>query len=130
MSDQLNIRPQYHFRASANGLLAWDVRILVELAAALPPVEVPLDSIPEYNETYWHDEHTRLTCKDIAEHANLINQADLAYPIILCNEGRLMDGMHRVCKAHLLGNNTIMAAQFKHYIPPHHIGKQPDELTY
>ena len=130
MSNSLNIRPQYHFRPSAEGLLAWDVRELVILAAELTPVEINIDHIAEYNESYWHDKDTQLTCKAIAEHAQLINDADLHYPIILCHEGRLMDGMHRVCKAHLLGHRTILAVQFNRYVPPHHIGKQPDELPY
>ena len=130
MSKSFSIRPQYHFRHSDEGLLAWDVRRLVELASELTPVTVQLNSIAEYEETYWHDEHTRMTCRDIAGHTRLINEANLDYPIILCHAGRLMDGMHRVCKAHLLGKSTILAVRFETYLPPHHIGKQPDQLSY
>ena len=43
----------------------------------------------------------------------LIQQADLTYPIILCSQGRLMDGMHRVGKAKILGKDTISAVQFE-----------------
>ena len=130
MSRSPNIRPQYHFRPSSEGLLAWDVRELIALTSDLTPVEINLDRIAEYHEPYWHDKDTQLTCEAIAEHSQLINAADLRYPIILCHEGRLMDGMHRVCKARLFGHSTILAVQFDRYIPPHHIGKQPDELSY
>jgi hypothetical protein len=33
----------------------------------------------------------------------LIDQADLAFPIILASNGAVMDGMHRVAKALLRG---------------------------
>ncbi len=54
-----------------------------------------------------------MTVKEVAQHAKLIDQTDLSFPIILCHEGRVMDGMHRVAKAHLLGLLTINAVQFK-----------------
>lgn len=124
------IRPQYHFRASPDGLLAWDVRILLQLASDLTPRYVALDTISELNEPYWHDDYTRMTSKDIADHAKLIADADLSYPIVLCHEGRLMDGMHRVCKAYLQGRTHIKAVRFTAYVPPHHVGKTPEQLSY
>ena len=39
----------------------------------------------------------------MAEHARRIQEADLAYPIILSADGRLMDGGHRLAKAWLRG---------------------------
>jgi hypothetical protein len=124
------LRPQYHFRPSPQGLQAWDVRILVELAQTLVTFDHPLDQITELHEPYWHDDDTGMTCKAIADHTRLIQNADLSYPIILCHEGRLMDGMHRVCKAYLMGHTYIKAVRFTSHVPPHHVGKTPDQLPY
>ena len=48
----------------------------------------------------------------IVEHIQLIDAADLCFPIILCSEGRVMDGIHRVREALLAGRATIDAARF------------------
>jgi hypothetical protein len=41
-----------------------------------------------------------------------IQAADLSIPIILSADGHVMDGMHRVAKAWLLGLTEIQAVQF------------------
>ena len=41
-----------------------------------------------------------------------MEEADLTFPVILSNDGRAMDGMHRVAKAWLLGRKTIRAVKF------------------
>src|SRR5215831_14062017 len=99
------LRKQYHFRPGPNGLHAWDVHRLLALAEPLPIIEIPVSAIGELDETYWSIDGALLTCRDIAEHAKLINEADLAFPIILSSDGRVMDGMHRVAKA-LIENHT------------------------
>ena len=38
--------------------------------------------------------------------------ADLRYPVILSAEGFLMDGGHRIARAHLLGLTTVAAVRF------------------
>jgi hypothetical protein len=43
---------------------------------------------------------------------------DLAYPIILSADGHVMDRMHRVAKAWMLGQSTITAVQFERDAPP------------
>src|SRR3974377_2206823 len=93
------MRKQYHFRNGPDGLRAWDVDRLVEAAERLPVVHIPLSSIKELDEPYWYDHGYVPTCRSIAEHAKLINETDLRYPIILSSDGRVMDGMHRVAKA-------------------------------
>ncbi|MFC0172103.1 hypothetical protein [Vibrio comitans] len=97
----------------------------------MPVVSVPLDTIQELDEAFWYDlGGAKPTCRNIAEHAKLIQQTDLKYPIILCHEGRVMDGMHRVCKALMQGATHIMAVQFAKPIPPHFIDVDPETLTY
>jgi hypothetical protein len=125
-----NMRKQYHFRPSPNGLLAWDVDRLVKLSENLPIQDVPLESIKELDEPYWSNGDNKPTGRDFIEHVKLTREADLDYPIILSNDGRIMDGMHRVCKAMLEGNKTLKAVVFRECIEPDYVGKQPDELPY
>ena len=126
-----SLRQQYHFRNSLQGLLSWDVFRLIRLAQNLPIIEIPLSNISELDEVFWYDlGDAKPTCRNILEHAQLINNADLQYPIILCHEGRVMDGMHRVCKAQMLGLETIKAVRFSSYLEPDHIGIEAEELPY
>ena len=124
------VRQQYHFRQTPAGLFVWDVNRLIELAKSHSPFEKPLDEISELNEAYWFDEHDKVTCEDVIIHAKLIDAANLSYPIILCHEGRVMDGMHRVCKARILDMKTIRAVQFIQPIKPHYVDVAPEELPY
>lgn len=125
------MRPQYHFRDSPDGLRAWNVQRLVELSRALPVRLVALDSISELDEPYWYQAHdAQPTCRHIIEHIRLVNAADLSYPVILCADGRLMDGMHRVVKAALAGLGEIKAVRFPVTPEPDYIGIGADDLPY
>lgn len=123
------MRKQYHFRPSERGLLAWDVDRLVRLTRDFPCIHVPLAEIRELDETYWFSDDTP-TCRAIVEHARLIEAADLNFPIILSSDGRVMDGMHRVAKAALLGRLTIEAVKFTDDPAPDYVGVHPNELPY
>ncbi|MEM7661911.1 MAG: hypothetical protein AAF292_06655 [Pseudomonadota bacterium] len=107
------MRKQYHFRPSQNGFFAWDVDRLVKLAAALPVETVPLSQIAEIDEPYWFYTGDEPTCRVLSEHFQLMTEADLSYPIILCAEGRVMDGMHRVTKALAAGQADIQCVRFR-----------------
>jgi len=124
------LHQQYHFRPSPKGLLAWDVLKLVELSKDFPVFEKQVSEIGELKESYWFAPDQEVICEEIIQHAKQIYEADLSYPIILCSEGKIMDGMHRVCKAKLEGHDTILAVQFEEPLEPDHVGKQPDELLY
>ena len=125
------MRPQYHFRDSPQGLLAWNVSRLVRLTENLPVIEVSLADIQELDEEFWYSlGGAKPTCRNVAEHAQLIEAADLSYPIILSHDGRVMDGMHRVCKALMSGMETIKAVRLANYIEPDYVGVDPDDLPY
>lgn len=126
----MKIRQQYHFRQSDKGLLVWDVLKLIELSSGFAIKDVLLSGIQELDKPYWNGNGKALSSREIADHAKLIMEADISHPIILCSEGRVMDGMHRVCKAYIMGESTIKTVQFPNYIEPHHVGKQPSELPY
>ncbi|MEM7303103.1 MAG: hypothetical protein AAF468_18640 [Pseudomonadota bacterium] len=107
------MRKQYHTRLVDGVRHTWDVHRLVRLAKALPVSMVPLSEISELDEIWWFQEQDDLpTPRSIAAHFRLMEQADLAHPIILCSEGRLMDGMHRVMKALVEDAIEIAAVRF------------------
>ncbi|WP_224728181.1 hypothetical protein [Francisella sp. SYW-2] len=125
------IRPQYHFRKVKNDLLIWDVKKIIELTKHIKPKIINLTEIKEIESEYWYDSSSeRPTCKNIVDHMRLINNADLKYPIILCKEGKIIDGMHRVCKALLLNNNEILAIYLEEDIKPHFINVDVNDLPY
>lgn len=124
------MRKQYYFRPSGRGLLAWDVERLIALAKDLPVRQVALKQIREFDEPFTPAFDKPPTWRSIAEHLQLIQEADLRFPIILAADGRVMDGMHRAAKALLSGQASIRAVQFSRDPEPQYIGRQPDDLPY
>lgn len=127
----MKLRPQYHFRESEQGLLAWDVMGLIERVSDLIPSEVHISEISELDQPHWFDlEGDSPTCRKIAEHARMIEEADLTYPIIIDHVGRVLDGMHRVCKALNQGLETILAYRLLEMPEPDYVGVAPSDLPY
>ena len=123
------IRPQYHFRQVDGHTHIWEVRKLAARIADHPIINVALTDIREIHEPYWfHDQAP--TCARIIAHAQQCADADLDYPIILCNAGRIMDGMHRVMKAYGLGHSHIKARQFNMPLAPDYIDIPAENLPY
>jgi hypothetical protein len=124
------MRVQYHFRQSPQGLRAWNVHRLVELTRTSPRERVPLSAIRELDEPYWCNAGTKqLTCREVVGHTRLINDC-VTHPVILSSDGRVMDGMHRICKALLIGLTDIEAVRFLHDPEPDYIDVNPDDLPY
>ena len=125
------MRRQYHLRNSERGLLAWDVHRLIEPSAALEIIDVPLRDIRELDEPYWLGaEGDVATCRRIAEHARLISEVTFDHPILLDADGRVMDGMHRVARAVLLGLGSISARQFPELPSPDYVDVRLESLPY
>ena len=125
------MRTQYHFRNSPLGLCAWDVRRLIQLSNGFGRELVPLSAIRELDEPYWAGAPSQqLTCRQVVDHARLMLDCDLAFPVILSSDGRVMDGMHRICKALLEGHTEIEAVRFAQDPEPDYAGINPDDLPY
>jgi len=110
-----------HSRPVAGGRGHWSAERLWSLARDLPVRQVPIEAIAEFEQNCWFRPTTPPTCRAVAEHARRINDADLAYPVILASDGGLMDGGHRIAKAWLLGHATIGAVQFDRDPEPDYI---------
>tara|TARA_R110000803_G_scaffold181743_3_gene244138 strand:- start:685 stop:972 length:288 start_codon:yes stop_codon:yes gene_type:complete len=94
------------------------------------PKIINLEQISELDEAYWFTVGDMPSCRRIAEHFKLMLDADLQYPIILCAQGRLMDGMHRVTKAFAFGEKTILSVRFNETPEADFVDVQPDDLPY
>jgi hypothetical protein len=104
---------------------------LITLSSRLPVRLVRLDRIRELDEPYWFGEEApRPTCRALIDHMKLIEEADLSSPIVLSSKGGVMDGMHRVAKALLLGRKMIEAVQFEEDPEPDFVDVFPDDLSY
>lgn len=86
---------------------SWSVARLFELSRNLPVVEIPLNFLC-LSSTY-----EKLSLRDLVMHMQAVNNADLDKPIILSEDGDIMDGRHRIMKALMLGNETIKAVRFE-----------------
>lgn len=89
------------------GRHSWSVARLFELARELPVMNVPLDHLCVY---YIYE---KLTMREMVMHMKAVNDADLSKPIILDEDGELMDGRHRLMKAMLTGAESIKAVRFE-----------------
>ena len=124
------MRKQYHFRPGPKGLRAWDIGRLIALSRDLPVIEIKVSAIAELDQPYWYDHGYSPTCRNIAEHARLMAEADLSFPIILSADGGVMDGMHRAAKALMEGRASLPARQFPADPEPDFVGIAPDKLPY
>jgi hypothetical protein len=90
---------------------------------------VPLTTIREL-EAPWAGDDEPATWRALVAHVRLMDDADLAFPIILAADGAVMDGMHRVAKALRAGHSTIEAVRFLVDPPPDHVGRGPSDLPH
>ena len=91
--------------------LLWYTERLWELSKNFEPFYISLDEITELDQDCWFGAKEP-TLREVAEHAKRIADADLSYPIILNDDGSLMDGGHRICKALIEGQTSILAVKF------------------
>lgn len=121
------MRTQFHQRPHPDGKQFWDIGKILARSSHLPVIDLPLEKLKELDENWWFQDGEVPSARLIAHHIHLIQMADLSYPILLCSEGRLMDGMHRAIKAVLQGDSTIKAIQLDETPPPDHVGlSSPD----
>lgn len=88
----------------------WKVSTIWKAAENLPVQLLPLSDFEwEMGQDRWFKSYIQPTVLNILGHHKRILDADLRFPIIVCPNGFVLDGMHRICKAWLLGKQTIKA---------------------
>lgn len=91
----------------------WYVDRIWALAESLPVEEIAISDICGPDEVTWFSLEGPLpTCRNVAEHCKRILNADLSYPVILTEDFRVFDGMHRIAKCIMEGKNTIKVRRF------------------
>ena len=124
------MREQYHFRKIDGKTHIWDINKLLSTLNNHPITQIPLNTIQELNENYWFSDHATITTQDIIEHMKLVNETDLSFPILMCPDYLIMDGMHRVAKA-VLDNREYINAYVLSIMPQaDYLDVDPDLLPY
>ena len=91
----------------------WEVATLWEAAKGLTPETIDLATLGETTDPdcwvhLWRDPtHPR-----VVPELPRVTTADLSYPVILHPNGWLMDGCHRVVRALMSGETTVLAVRF------------------
>jgi hypothetical protein len=87
----------------------WVVTNLIQKAKDLVPFDLPLAAI--YSGTQvWAPVGSAY---GIAHHVRRALDVDTSHPVIMCQEGFIMDGWHRVLRALIDGVPTIKAVRFE-----------------
>jgi hypothetical protein len=98
--------PEYSGQMCNLGKCHFSVARLIDLSKDFEVMDVPLRHLNIYS-TY-----EKLTLRQFVEHMRAILDADLSFPIILDEDGELMDGRHRIMKAMFENKTTIKAVRF------------------
>ena len=106
------MKKETHSHPTPKGRAIWYTERLWALARGLPVKRVPIDQIKEFDLNCWFGDEPP-TCRQVAQHAKKISEADLSFPVILSSGGRLMDGGHRIAKAWIAGETEVLALQFE-----------------
>ena len=98
----------------------WTVTNLIARSKDLEPFDLPLAAIYSGSEV-WAPVGSAY---GIAHHVRRALDVNTEYPIILCQQGFIMDGWHRVLRALIDGKTTIKAVRFVE-TPPYDYLKAP-----
>lgn len=98
--------PSIDIQVSRLGKHEWAVSRLIQLSKDLPVMEIPLDHL-----NVWH-KYENLTLREMVMHIKCVLKADLNFPIILDEDGDILDGRHRIMRALIEGKETIKAVRF------------------
>ena len=93
-------------------------------------LDVPVGSISEVDTDYWTDGGSEPTVRRVIGHLRMVLDVDPGHPRLLGADGRLMDGMHRVCRAILEGRATIAARRFAADPEPDHRNVRFTDVPY
>lgn len=104
--------PPFTEQKARLGKHLWHVTRLVQLSADFEVMDVPVAHLNIYN-TY-----DNLSLREMAGHIVTVNNADMSKPIILDEDGCILDGRHRIMHALVNGLETVKAVRFEVNPPP------------
>lgn len=106
--NKLKINSDLDSQTYDDGNKSWRVARLIYLSQDLEKFKLPLKCLNIYG--LYPKCKTTLS---FVKHVDNINNADMNSPIILDEEGYVMDGRHRVCKALLEKREFVWAVRFE-----------------
>lgn len=107
MRVKINKFSDYTAQTCILGKAQWSVARLIQLTKDFDVMEIPLAHLNLYLK------YDAMTLREMVGHMISVNEADLSYPIILDEDGEIMDGRHRIMKALLNGEKVIKAVRFE-----------------
>lgn len=91
---------------------------VMSLIGATKDHEVRKAKLDTLNKNYYSPCDNSLL--SFVEHMRQVNKANLKYPIIIAENGNVLDGQHRIAKALLTGENSIPYVLIKNdELPPY-----------
>jgi hypothetical protein len=103
-----------HENTFTSGKKVWFVANLIDRSKELVKFDLPLAAIYAGSEVW----EPVSSAYGLAKQMRRVLDVDTSYPIILDQEGFIMDGWHRVARALIDGESTIKAVRFAE-TPPH-----------
>jgi hypothetical protein len=103
-----------HENTFTSGKKVWFVANLIDRSKELVQFDLPLAAIYAGSEV-WDPVSSAYA---LAKQMRRVLDVDTSHPIILDEEGFIMDGWHRVARALIDGKSTIKAVRFSE-TPPH-----------
>jgi DNA-binding protein VF530 len=91
----------------------WYVERIWELAESLEVQQVDIERIVGLDQVTWFTPENPPTVRSVAEHAKRILECDLSYPVILTEDWRVFDGMHRIARHLMEGKTGIRVVRFE-----------------
>ena len=91
----------------------WLVSRLWHLSENLPIFEFEVASFNGFDQDVWFGNQQKATINNVLKHLKKIEKANFEHPIILSQDGIVLDGVHRICRAYLDGRKTIPAVKFE-----------------
>jgi len=108
MSISINSATKLNAQKFEDGEKRYVITNLISLAEGLPVKEMPIEHLNIWN-LYPKPKSTR----DYISHIKSVLEADLNCPIILDDEGYVMDGRHRIIKSIIEEKDTIKFVRFE-----------------
>ena len=100
----------------------WKATTLWKLSENLPTEHIPLTDFDWANDNFQcRSLSDPPLWRDIGDHAKRILKADLQYPIIINENGDIIDGMHRVLKSYMFDLPTVKAVRLQKMPSPDQI---------
>ena len=111
-------RRQTHSTERDGKRYIWYTDRLWQRARELPEFDIEVESFQELDRDCWFGAGRTPTIREVTAHCKRINDVETRFPVVINENGSLMDGGHRLARALLEGEETVRAVQFEEMPEP------------